>query len=201
MNSIVFVTGNRGKYLSMKSRCERFGINLIWENIDISELEVNDITQISKDKARQAYNILNVPCFVIDSGFFIDNYPGCPFYPGAFVKRSGIANNLDNLLDIMKDVEERACRFIDVLTFYDGIDYYVFYDVNEGYLSKEIKGENMKNAKSKLWQLFIPQGYSKTVAEMSEEEFDNYMAGKVSIKNEFLEWYKHDYERKRLLKI
>ncbi len=193
MREIVFVTGNKGKYLSMQKKCEKLGVNLIWKNLDLSELEVNDVTEVSKDKARQAYNLLNSPCFVVDSGFFIDNYPNCPGYPGAFVKRSGIANNPESLLEIMKDIDNRSCRFIDVITFYDGNEYYVFYDVNEGFLSKDIRGNNMKNAKSRLWQLFIPQGYSKTVAEMSDQEFDSYMNDKISIKNEFLNWYVNEY--------
>ena len=57
MKSVVFVTGNKGKYFSAKKRCEDKGIELVWENIDLDEMQVNDITQISRDKqTRKPHN-------------------------------------------------------------------------------------------------------------------------------------------------
>lgn len=201
MKSVVFVTGNKGKYFSAKKRCEDKGIELVWENIDLDELQVNDITQISRDKARQAFQILNKPCFVIDSGFYIDNYPNNPGYPGAFVKRSGIANNPDMVLEVMREEANRSCKFVDALTFYDGEDFYTFYDVDYGTLSEEVKGSESELAKSKLWYLYIPLGYDKTLAQMSEEELFDRKSSRVSSIDKFLEWYVSDYKNtKRLSK-
>lgn len=201
MKSVVFVTGNKGKYFSAKKRCEDKGIELVWENIDLDEMQVNDITQISRDKARQAFQILNKPCFVIDSGFYIDNYPNNPGYPGAFVKRSGIANNPDMVLEVMRDVRGRSCKFVDALTFYDGEDFYTFYDVDYGTLSEEVKGSESELAKSKLWYLYIPLGYDKALAQMSEEELFGRKSSRVSSIDKFLDWYVSEYKNtKRLSK-
>lgn len=201
MKSVVFVTGNKGKYFSVKKRCEDKGIELVWENIDLDELQINDITQISRDKARQAFQILNKPCFVIDSGFYIDNYPNNPGYPGAFVKRSGIANNPDMVLEVMREEANRSCKFVDALTFYDGEDFYTFYDVDEGILSEEVRGSGSELVKSKLWYLYIPLGYDKTLAQMSEEELFDRKSSRVSSIDKFLEWYVSDYKNtKRLSK-
>ena len=201
MKSVVFVTGNKGKYFSAKKRCEDKGIELVWENIDLDELQVNDITQISRDKARQAFQILNKPCFVIDSGFYIDNYPNNPGYPGAFVKRSGIANNPDMVLEVMREEANRSCKFVDALTFYDGEDFYTFYDVDYGTLSEEVKGSESELAKSKLWYLYIPLGYDKALAQMSEEELFGRKSSRVSSIDKFLDWYVSEYKNtKRLSK-
>lgn len=201
MKSVVFVTGNKGKYFSAKKRCEDKGIELVWENIDLDEMQVNDITQISRDKARQAFQILNKPCFVIDSGFYIDNYPNNPGYPGAFVKRSGIANNPDMVLEVMRDVRDRSCKFVDALTFYGGEDFYTFYDVDYGTLSEEVKGSESELAKSKLWYLYIPLGYDKALAQMSEEELFGRKSSRVSSIDKFLDWYVSEYKNtKRLSK-
>lgn len=94
---------------------------------DCKELDVNDIELISKQKVMDAYQQLQRPCFVSDTGFYIDHYPGASGYPGAFVKRSGVSSNLSKLLSDMKNVEQRSCHFLDCLTFYDGEDFYIFY--------------------------------------------------------------------------
>lgn len=200
MESVVFVTGNKGKYLSAKKRCDIKGVDLIWENVEIDELDVNDITLISRDKASKAYQTLNKPCFVVDSGCYIDNYPGNPGYPGAFAKRSGVTNNPSMVLEVMKDVETRTCRFVDALTFYDGEEFYTFYSESVGTLATSIRGNNMSNAKSKLWYLFIPLGYDKTLAEMSEEELAMYRKNDVvSATVKFLDWYTSEYKKVKKL--
>ena len=132
MVNITYVTGNYGKYISVKEHFEDKQIDLNFLEYDFEEPEINDIERISRQKALNAYNILGTPCFVADSGFYIDDYPNNPGFPGAFVKRSGIAEDVDRLLDTMKNVQNRNCRFLDCLTFYDGSEFYTFYGVSEG---------------------------------------------------------------------
>lgn len=44
----------------------------------------------------------------------------------------------------MKNVENRACRFIGCLTFYDGNEFKTFFEISEGTLAYEIRGEAKK---------------------------------------------------------
>ena len=189
---LTYVTGNYGKYISVKERAELENIKIDYFNHDLKEPEINDIELISKAKVLEAYKILNKPCFVADTGFYIEDYPNNPGYPGAFVKRSGISSNIEELLEIMKNIKNRNCKFIDCLTYYDGNEFHTFYGVSNGKLSKEIKGESLKRAKSNLWLVFIPEGYNKTLAEMTDEERlnrNNY----TSATEKFLTWYKEKY--------
>lgn len=190
---LTYVTGNYGKYISVKERAELENIKIDYFNHDLKEPEINDIELISKTKVLEAYKILNKPCFVADTGFYIEDYPNNPGYPGAFVKRSGISTNIEELLEIMKNKTNRNCKFIDCLTYYDGNEFHTFYGVSSGKLSKEIKGESLKQAKSNLWLVFIPEGYNKTLAEMTDEERlnrNNY----TSATEKFLTWYKEKYK-------
>ena len=143
MANITYVTGNYGKYISVKEHFKEKQIDLDFLEYDFEEPDINDIEKISKQKALNAYNILKTPCFVADSGFYIDNYPNNPGFPGAFVKRSGIAKDVDRLLDTMKNVQNRNCRFLDCLTFYDGSEFYTFYGVSEGTLSFSKRGSDI----------------------------------------------------------
>lgn len=191
MEKLVYVTGNYGKYIAVKKYFIESELEIDFYKYDFHEPQINDIELISKAKAIEVYNILHRPCFVADSGFYIEDYPNNPGYPGAFVKRSGISKDIDNLLDIMKDVTNRKCQFVDCLTFYDGDKFYTFYGVSKGTLSFCKRGNLMQKAKSNLWYVFIPDGSNKTLAEMTDIERVN--DNHTSATKEFINWYKTYY--------
>lgn len=193
--SITYVTGNYGKYISVKEYAEKENVDIEFFSYDLNEPDINDIETISKAKVQHAYSILQKPCFVADTGFYIDNYPNNPGYPGAFVKRSGISSNIEQLLETMQSVEDRKCRFIDCLTFYDGEDFYTFYGISEGTISSKISGQDKKKAKSALWQVFIPNNHTKTLAEMSDYELHNRNDGHTSATEAFINFYKNNYRK------
>ena len=109
MQNITYVTGNYGKYISVKEKFEKHGINIEFSKIDIDEPDINDIEIISKEKAISAYEQIKSPVFVVDCGFYIRSYPNNPYYPGAFVKRSGVASNIDKVLSDMSNENDRYC--------------------------------------------------------------------------------------------
>lgn len=193
MGNIIYVTGNYGKYVSVKECFTEKNIEIDFYKYDFEEMEINDIEKISRKKALDAYKILQAPCFVADTGFYINDYPNNPGYPGAFVKRSGISSDIDGLLETMKKQINRTCKFVDCLTFYDGNEFYTFYGVSNGTLAFSKKGNPIKKAKSNLWYVFIPNNCDKTLAEMSEEERKNRNDGHTSATELFAEWYKNSY--------
>ena len=201
MENLTYITGNYGKYIAVKEKFETAGISINYYKCDLIEPNINDIKFISKEKARQAYEILQSPVFVADSGFYIEDYPNNPRYPGAFVKRSGVSSNIENLLEIMQNTPNRNCYFLDCLTFFDGNNYFQFLGKSSGTLAKEIKGSHNQKAKSNLWYIFIPQNCSKTLAEMTDEERNNRSDNRTSATDKFINWYKLNYQNtKRLVK-
>ena len=60
-----------------------------------------------------------------------------------------------------------------------------------GNLSNTIKGLNRTEKWSDLWYIFKPNGFNKTLAEMSSEERENRRSvdGSVQSMNEFAKWY------------
>lgn len=201
MNKLTFVTGNINKGYEIEERFNKEQIPVEVIKMDFQEPEVNDVKIVSKSKVMQAYQLLGKPCFVIDSGFNIHNYPNNKGYPGAFVKRSGIAENIDELLDTLKDVEDRSCEFIDCLTFYDGVELYFFYGLDKGVITYEKRGTKNRAMRSSLWFVFKPEDSDKTLAEMNDEERINRRDGHISAKEQFIKWYKENYlGTKRLVK-
>ncbi len=201
MKKLIYVTGNYGKYISVKECFEEKDIDIDFYKFDFKEIEINDIEKISRKKALDAYQLLQTPCFVADTGFYIDDYPNNPGYPGAFVKRSKISSDIDELLEAMKNQNNRTCSFIDCLTFYDGNEFYIFYGVSSGTLALSKKGNSIKRAKSNLWYVFIPNNCDKTLAEMSDEERKNRNDGHTSATELFAEWYKNIYLKQNAKKL
>ncbi len=197
MQDLTYITGNYGKYISVKEKFEKAGLTIHYYQCDFIEPDINDIQIISKEKARQAFELLKTPVFVADSGFYIEDYPNHPGYPGAFVKRSGIASDIVGLLKTMEHVQNRNCYFLDCLTFYDGTEYVQFFGVSKGTLANEIRGEQNKRAKSNLWLVFVPLNCSKTLAEMSDEERINRKDNRTSATDEFIKWYVLTYQKNK----
>lgn len=201
METLMFITGNIHKGYEIKERFNEENIPIEVISMAFLEPDINDIEFVSKSKAMQAYETLKTPCFVIDSGFNILNYPNNPGYPGAFVRRSGISEDIDGLLDTLKDIEDRRCQFLDYLTFYDGTEFHCFYGVDEGSITYEKRGHENKAMRSSLWYVFQPTGSVKTLAEMTDKERLNRRDGHISAKEQFITWYKNEYEKtKRLIK-
>lgn len=192
MENLTYVTGNIGKYISVKNHFEKHNIDINYEIYDLDEPDVNDISLISKFKAIDAYDKVKSPVIVADSGFYIEHFPNFPLFPGAFVKRSGVSSNIDKLLDTMKDVKDRSCFFLDCLTFYDGNIFEQFYAYSYGTLAYEKRGEITESSKSNLWCIFIPVECTKTLTEMTLEERNN-RPNKESSTEKFIEWYKEVY--------
>lgn len=192
MENVTYVTGNYGKYVSVKEKLEKLGIEINYSNIDIDEPNINDIELISREKARIAYENIKSPVFVVDCGFYIRSYPNCSYYPGAFVKRSGVASDVNKLLVDMSKVEDRYCYFLDCLTYYDGENFISFYGKSEGNLSIEVRGDKIKKAMSNLWFVFIPNNCNKTLAEMSDYERNNRNDGRTDATVDFVNWLKKE---------
>ena len=186
---LYYITTNKGKFKRVEDLCRIYNIDVIEVNKDIDELEINKVEEVSKDKEQKAYNIVHGPCFVEDSGFYIEGYPGKKDYPGTLVKRSGISTNIEELLEVMKDVENRNCYFASCVTYYDGVEYKQFLSYSKGILSKEKKGILPEKARSRLWEVFIPEGFTKTLAEMTNEERELRNNKTHSAFSQFMTWY------------
>jgi XTP/dITP diphosphohydrolase len=201
MENIIYVTGNYAKYLNVKTKFDKNSLALDYFEHDFIEPNINDIEYISKYKVMEVYNILKRPCFVADAGFYIDDYPNEPGFPGAFVKRAVVSNGIEKLLYTMKNVSNRNCKFVDCLTFYDGNEFYTFYGTSCGTLATSKKGSDRKESLSSLWYVFIPRNCNKTLAEMTEEERLNRNDDHTSATLNFIDWYKNEYSKENVKRI
>ncbi len=186
MDEIVFVTHNKGKIASANRRLN--GVNFKVFEYDLEEPRSDDIKYISKYKVLEAYKLVNQPCISLDCGFWIEELDG---FPRAFVNFALDTIGIDGILKLMENKENRACKFTECLSYYDGKDVYQFMGKHEGTLSTEALGTDSNKKWSDLWYIFIPSGSTKTLSQMTDEERTNRIrVNSVEAMSEFAKWYK-----------
>lgn len=148
----------------------RFSVKSIAALGQVEEIPETGLTisENSKQKAEFIANKYEVICLSDDSGLEVEALNG---EPGVFSARYAGAqrNSVDNinlLLEHLKNVSNRSARFVTILTFHHKGQFYQF----EG----EIKGQIIDHQRGKdgfgYDPVFLPDGYTKTFAEMSMQE-------------------------------
>jgi len=186
-DEIFFVTHNMGKVKS----AEKYFKNLKFTVYDyeLNEPRSDSIQEIAKSKVMQAYEILKRPCVVLDTDFRIDELNG---FPRAFVNFSLDTIGIEGILKLMENKDDRNCAFNECLAYHDGKEIHYFYGKHPGNLSYKIQGTDKSEKWSDLWYIFQPKGFTKTLAEMTQEERENakMISGASSAIESFANWYK-----------
>ena len=165
---LYFVTSNSGKVNSARRSLKNLSIAQI--GLDISENQDN-IKDISEHKAKVAYSTLCRPVICDDSGLVIPSLKG---WPGVKVGRELDRMGEDKFAELFKD-NPRDAYFVMAVTYNDATlsKPKTFISKVEGKLIYESKGDvNKPFVKNKILAgRFIPNGQTKTIAELTEEEY------------------------------
>lgn len=132
------VTGNAGKAAEV---AVFFGGLLEVDHValEIPEHRSNDVGEIAREKARYAYNQLNIPLIVDDTGFFIEALGGFPGPYAAYVLNS-IGNT--GILKLMEGISDRDARFTTGIAYADEQGIEVFTGTLEGKIAHTPRGNN-----------------------------------------------------------
>ena len=186
MEEVIFVTHNKGKIASAKKRLKEIDFKVF--EYELEEPRSDDIKYISKYKVMEAYKLVNKPCISLDCGFWIDELNG---FPKAFVNFTLETIGIEGILKLMEGKENRKCKFTECLSYFDGKELHQFMGRHEGTLSNEILGNDTDKKWSDLWYIYIPYGYDKTLAQMTDEERANRIKYEsIDSMEEFAKWYR-----------
>lgn len=127
-----------------------------------------------------------INCFSDDSGLLVDALNGAPgVYSARYAgEQKNDSDNIDKLLAELQNKETRKAHFKTVMALVLNEKEYLFEGTIHGEISHERKGSNGFGYDP----VFIPDGYSKTFAEMSFEEKNSISHRKIALKKllEFL---------------
>ena len=187
--SINFVTTNNGKKAWLKREFDAIGItvDIISPPIVLIEPQADTFTEVSISKVKQAYAFIKKPVIVEDGGFSVPSLNG---FPGVYSKY--VIQTIGNrgLLKLLED-KKREAYFTTSVSFYDGEILKTFERKIEGSVAMRESDKNSDKAWSELWKIFIPAGYQKTLAELTEDELTAYQKKQSqSSLGDFAAWYR-----------
>jgi XTP/dITP diphosphohydrolase len=168
---LCFATNNAHKLEEVQKilgdRFELVSLNDIGCFEDLPE-ERTTLEGNSLQKADYVFYHFDVNCFADDTGLEVEALKGAPgVYSARYagVQRNS-EDNIDLLLKNLAGIENRKARFRTVITFIRPNEIHQFEGTVEGVILNERRGKGGFGYDS----VFLPDGFQKSMAEMSMEE-------------------------------
>jgi XTP/dITP diphosphohydrolase len=157
---LVFVTSNDGKVREVENI---LALRVHHVKIRIPEVQAIEIDEVIRFKAEQAYDYMNAPVLVEDTGLYIDAWNGLP---GALIKWFLEAVGNIGLCNMLAGVKNRGAIAKCSFDIYDGQEHYLFTGITRGTIATAPSGSQGFG-----WDaIFIPTGEDCTFAEMMPAE-------------------------------
>lgn len=159
MSRVTFITGNEHKARILEDYLE---FPVLHKKVELDELQSLDLREIVEHKIRQAFKLLKSPVLVEDVGLTIH---GMGKLPGPFIKWFEKELGLEKICRLVDSFEDRSATAGVCFGYYDGKEIELFDGQVKGKIANHPKGRGFG------WNpVFIPDGASKTYAEMDDNE-------------------------------
>lgn len=159
MHNITFVTGNKSKAEELVRYLE---ISIPHHDLDLTEIQSLDLAEIVEHKAKEAYRILGTPVLVEDVGL---TFHDLGKLPGPLIKWFLKELNNQGLCELLNTQNRSATAHV-LYGLFDGTNFQTFSGEVKGTISPEPRGLTTFG-----WNpIFIPEGHTKTWAEMDLDE-------------------------------
>lgn len=135
---IAFITGNPHKLEEAKSVLKDYDITIESLQFDIDEIQHYNPLEITKAKARAAYEKAGYPIVVNDSSWEI---PALGGFPGGYMKDVANWFTAEDFLALMKYKNDRRIILHDVVAYFDGEQLKLFISNQTGVFINEPRGE------------------------------------------------------------
>jgi len=166
---IQFITTNKHKFEEVNDILKDYPIELEWLNMDYDENHDHSMEDIAKTAAKKLADQLNKPIVLEDTGLFFDAYNN---FPGALPKFVITTLGFKGIFKLLEG-ESRKAYFKTVSAFCEpGKDPVLFEGVMNGEITEQVV--NPDKDEMPYDKIFIPEGYDKTISEISFEEKKKY---------------------------
>jgi XTP/dITP diphosphohydrolase len=178
---LVLLTQNKHKLKELTPLFKKYQVDFETTTIEKHEIRSEHVEEIARVAARVAFDNLQRPVVVDDTGFFVDSLNGFPGSYAAIVLKS---IGYDGILLLMKGKENRRSEFKTAIGYCDDNHLETFVGTMSGTIAVDAMGESGFGYDP----IFVPEGLTKTYAELTLEE-------KVRISHRtrafegFLRWY------------
>lgn len=172
---LVFASGNPDKLIEVREVLSKLDVEIVGtKELGLEKFEVDEdgetLHENAFKKAYELYQQVKLPVFADDTGLFVPYLGGAPGVYSARYSGEGAtyASNRAKLLKELASAEkdDRAAYFMTVIAYYDGVNKYFFEGRIDGRITEKEIGERGFGYDA----VFLPDGYTKTFAELSLEE-------------------------------
>jgi XTP/dITP diphosphohydrolase len=132
---MLFVTSNPGK---AREAAEILGEDVERVDYDYAEIQSDSLAEIAAEGARRAYDELGEPCFVDDSGLFVESVDG---FPGPYSSYVYSTLGVEGVLRALEGTEDRSARFDCAVAYHDGEEVHTFEGTVRGRVTSEPRGD------------------------------------------------------------
>ncbi len=161
MKNITYITGNQKKADYLASYLEHPIEHL---KVDLDEIQSLDLLEIVTHKVRQAYSRVGKPVLVEDTSL---EFHAFGKLPGPFIRYFMEQMSVEDICSLLKD-KDRGAMARCMFGYYDG-------EEEEAYFEGSINGtiaEIPEGDDGFGWNnIFIPEGYNSTMAELNTEDY------------------------------
>lgn len=159
---LYFVTSNKHKFQEMKKLTD---IPITQKDLSYPELQADTLQAVAEYGITYCSARVMEPCFVEDSGLFCDALSG---FPGPYSNYVYRTLGCEGILRLVS--QNRNAHFTSVIAYHDGSKVNLFMGEVTGTLAETMKGEKGFG----FDPIFIPEGETRTFAEMETEEKNLY---------------------------
>ena len=169
---IRFMSGNKNKIAEVQRILTPVGVDIVPVSRKIEELQTQDVYALVRDKLIKAFQEIGRPLFVEHTGLYLGGLNGLPAGLTQIFWNRLQANRFVDLVAGLADDKVTAKT---VLGYCDGREMHLFEGAIEGTVSRVPAGpEDFQ------WDcVFIPDGSTKTFAEMGTDKDDISMRRKA----------------------
>lgn len=162
---IRFMSGNEHKIKEVQRILDPVGVDIVPVSRKIEELQTQDVDALVRDKLIKAFQKIGRPLFVEHTGLYLKGLNGLPAGLTQIFWDRLEARRFANLVAALADDKVIAKT---VLGYCDGRQIYLFEGAVEGTVPRAPAGpEDFQ------WDcVFIPDGHTKTFAEMGSDKDD-----------------------------
>lgn len=159
MNSIYFVTSNKGKFIEAEKKFRELKINIIQKDFGYPEIQADTLLDVAKYGVTYLKKKLDKPFILEDAGIFIDSLEG---FPGVYSKYVYYTIGCKGILKLIEEENNRNAVFRSVYAYNNKDETKFFTGICKGCISDKIIGTKGFGYDP----IFIPNGSDKTFAQM-----------------------------------
>jgi XTP/dITP diphosphohydrolase len=166
-----FVTGNPHKAQELRAILRA---DITQLPLRLTEIQCLEVDQVVRTKAEQAYAHVDMPVLVEDTSLTFEVWNGLP---GALIRWFMDTVGSHGMCQMLAGATDRRAIAICMFDLFDGHEHHLFSGMVRGTVADEPRGHSGFG-----WDdIFIPEGYTRTFAEMTADEKNSISMRRIAL--------------------